>query len=663
MSAVDETATYYRTAQLDLTRADGDSRAVPAALSSETPVRRPGYEEVLVHEGAAVDLSRAADGLPLLWNHNAEQPIGLVKDVHLADGRLRGTLHFSANAKAQDVWPDVRDGFLKDVSIGYVIKKWEESDDSDQVRVTDWQLLEASIASVPADQTVGVNRKLEGSDMPVDEKTGSENTATDEPLNVLEFQANRERNIAQGIAKGIEQENQRVAALDALFFDYLDRGQEVADLREACIKRRGTSIEQATRALLDMVGNQHSIISRDFVQDEYNGTLDRATVDEIRKPHVEAGEDQQDKYNDIVEKALLVRIGTETDKAVIAEVRASEYSDMLVSEMAREFLSRNRISCKKLNREQLIGKAMSRGITHSTSDFANILENTANKSMLLGYAESPEVWPMIARTVSVPDFKSNSFVGLSEFGSLPEVKANGEYTHGTFADRKESAQLATFGRLFSISRQALANDDLSALGAQPRGMGRAASRTVGDKVFAVLTSNPTLNQDGTALFDASDHGNDVAHGSGGPPNVTTLDAARLAMATQKDQSSSTTSLNIRMARVIVPVALETTTNIIQAAEWDPAEGGTTSFRSPNPFRGTFDVVADARLDDADAAEWFASADPNVTDTLAACFLNGQTEPFLESQEGFEIDGMVYKVRIDCVALPLDFRGLYRNDGN
>ena len=53
----------------------------------------------------------------------------------------------------------------------------------------------------------------------------------------------------------------------------------------------------------------------------------------------------------------------------------------------------------------------------------------------------------------------------------------------------------------------------------------------------------------------------------------------------------------------------------------------------------------------------------MTDTLAACFLNGQTEPFMEQQEGFTTDGMSYKVRIDCVALPLDFRGLYRNDGN
>lgn len=665
---------YERTLVLDRANADEEARTVPAALSSEVEVERWFGREQLVHDDDAVDMSRTTDGLPMLFNHNSDLPIGVIRDIHLGDDRkLRGVLHFSKNAKASEVWGDVRDGFLKDISIGYRIQKWEEESDSDLVRVTRWMLHEASVVSVPADSTVGINRNMEGQRMSDTPKDKGGDSAHDDDLNVVDFQITRERNLKEGKQAGQKEERKRIADIRRTFGPHLTRGAEYTDLMDTCIEK-GVPVARSTDALLELIAGEHEPLSGDFQQDEYNGSLDRQSIDDIgpaaRKPatatrgtSVKMGADQQDKYNDIVEKAISVRVYAETDKDIIREVHASEYGSMMVSEMARDYLNRNRIDCRGLKREQLIGTAMSRAIIgHGTSDFANILENVANKSLLLGYEESPETWPMIARSISVPDFKSNSFVGLSEFGSLPEVKENGEYTYGTMSDRKESAQLATFGRLFSISRQALANDDLDSLGNIPRGIGRAASRTIGDKVYAVLTSNPTLNQDSTTLFHAN-HNNDVAGGSGAAPSVTTLDAARTAMATQKDQASATTSLNIRMARLIVPVALQTTADILMTSERDPAEGATTSFNSPNPFRGTFSVVADARLDDADAAEWFASADPNVTDTIGICFLNGQTQPFLEQQEKLEVDGITFKGRIDCVALALDFRGLYRNDGN
>ncbi|MBK8184897.1 MAG: HK97 family phage prohead protease [Candidatus Competibacteraceae bacterium] len=49
---------------------------------------------------------------------------------------------------------------LRDISIGYQINKWEEETNSDTVRVTEWELLEGSVVTVPADRTVGINRSL-----------------------------------------------------------------------------------------------------------------------------------------------------------------------------------------------------------------------------------------------------------------------------------------------------------------------------------------------------------------------------------------------------------------------------------------------------------------------------------------------------------------------
>ena len=75
----------------------------------------------------------------------------------------------------------------------------------------------------------------------------------------------------------------------------------------------------------------------------------------------------------------------------------------------------------------LVGAAFTRAIIgHTTSDFANVLRDAANKSAQLGYTEAPETWRQWARVVSVPDFKVNYFPQLSTFGDLDVVPEGGE---------------------------------------------------------------------------------------------------------------------------------------------------------------------------------------------------------------------------------------------
>lgn len=108
-------------------------------------------------------MSRAANGLPLLFNHDTDQPIGRIEDMALRkDGRLGGMIRFSRNARAQEVRMDVEDGILTDMSVGYRINKWveERAADAEKVtyRATNWTPMEGSIVPVPADHTVGINR-------------------------------------------------------------------------------------------------------------------------------------------------------------------------------------------------------------------------------------------------------------------------------------------------------------------------------------------------------------------------------------------------------------------------------------------------------------------------------------------------------------------------
>lgn len=143
---------------MTLERRDEAARTVEASLSSETPVHRPGLgNEILVHDLDAVDLSRCP--LPLLTSHDSTTtPVGIIENVRIVGGKLRGVLRFGGSSRALDVWEDVRAGILRSISIGYRILDGKASGDS--YRVTRWQPFEASLVAVPADPTVGIGRSM-----------------------------------------------------------------------------------------------------------------------------------------------------------------------------------------------------------------------------------------------------------------------------------------------------------------------------------------------------------------------------------------------------------------------------------------------------------------------------------------------------------------------
>ena len=82
----------YRELELDATRADSKRRTIDANLSSVEPVERVFGYEVLSYDRSAIDMRRAKSGLPLLFSHDPEQPIGLVNDIRIEGGKLVAAL-------------------------------------------------------------------------------------------------------------------------------------------------------------------------------------------------------------------------------------------------------------------------------------------------------------------------------------------------------------------------------------------------------------------------------------------------------------------------------------------------------------------------------------------------------------------------------------------
>lgn len=126
--------------------------------SSEEPVERWYGNEVLSHEPNAVRLKRAKAGaMPLLFNHNIDDPIGVITGARVEDNRLMVEAKLFATDRAAEVRQMIEGG-LRNVSLAYRINVIEENKKTETFRVTDWEPYEVSIVTVPADPTVGIGR-------------------------------------------------------------------------------------------------------------------------------------------------------------------------------------------------------------------------------------------------------------------------------------------------------------------------------------------------------------------------------------------------------------------------------------------------------------------------------------------------------------------------
>ncbi|WP_198651340.1 ClpP-like prohead protease/major capsid protein fusion protein [Salinicola sp. CPA57] len=326
------------------------------------------------------------------------------------------------------------------------------------------------------------------------------------------------------------------------------------------------------------------------------------------------------------------------------------YAGMTLMEMARASLAERGVGIASYSgdRMSIAGAAF----THTSSDFGHLLADVARRQMLKGYDEAEETFQKWTAQGSLPDFRPMQRVDLTTFPSLRKVREGAEYKYASVGDRGEQIMLATYGELLSITRQAIINDDLSALQRIPRMMGRAAIRTVGDLVYALLGSNPTMS-DNKKLF-SGDRNNQLAAGA---LSIARIDQAKTMMAMQKEGNAT---LNIRPKYHLTPVSMESTTKALYAAEFDPAMA---EARVPNPVRGLTEVIADARLDEQSKTTSYMAADPNQFDTIEVAYLDGNSSPYLEQQQGFTVDGAVFKVRMDAGVAPLSYRTMVKLLGN
>ena len=407
--------------------------------------------------------------------------------------------------------------------------------------------------------------------------------------------------------------NKRNADIKAVFAPF---GTTHNDLLVECLGDLSITAEQAKDKLLAKLGA---------------GTTPSATA----MPYAGNG----NIVGDSVKQSLLARAGIDKDKA---DAKDNAYNAMTLRELARASLVDRGISVSGQNAMSMVGLAF----THSSSDFGQILIDVAHKSLLKGWETAAENFDQFTSRGTLTDFRAAKRVGLGDFGHLPQVGEGEEYTYGTIGDEGASVALATYGQLFSITRQAIINDDMHLLTKIPEKMGQAARATIAKLVFALLTGNAKA-QDGKALFDAS-HKNTITNA--------VLDLANIDKGIQLMNgfvNARGEPLAIEPEFMLLPTSMYT--RGLQLIKSASVEGADANSGIINPLRDIVTPVKSARLQAADEKSWYLIN----KEAIEVSYLDGIDTPYMEQQQGFTVDGVSTKVRIDAGVNVIDYRGIVK----
>jgi hypothetical protein len=130
---------------------------------------------------------------------------------------------------------------------------------------------------------------------------------------------------------------------------------------------------------------------------------------------------------------------------------------------------------------------------------------------------------------------------------------------------------------------------------------------------------------------------------------------------RKQKGLQSEELNLAPAYLIVPTDLEQTAYQLTSSQYTPAtKTEVNEFRTGG--RTALEPIVEPVLDNNSATAWYLAANSSQVDTVEYCYLDGAEGPVIESEVGFEVDGLSFKCREDFATKVIDYRGLYKSNG-
>lgn len=650
---------------------NAQSRTVDVVWTTGARVRRydwwndRSYEEELVVSADAIDMQRLNAGAPVLNTHSSnrlEDQIGVVQRAWIDGDVGMATIRLSEREDVAGIVADIQAGVIRNISVGYNVTTYEVTEARnrtdggtvDLYRAVAWQPAELSFVPIPADAGAGTRSDPaaahgQGAACVFIHRAAAHHQEPSMPQASTEVGGtpavdNTAAAAAAPVASAATAADASTAAQEAIA-----GSARAADITELCVRhgvaqlaagliRDGRSVDQARAAVLDELSRRD------------------AAAGGHRNVRVETVRDELQTRRAGIEQAILHRIDTRTK----LDDNGRQFRGMSLLEIGRDFLEQHGVHTRGMDRMTLAQNMLhfrSPGML-GTSDFSTLFANVANKRLRGAYDENPGTYGIWARRApNAPDFKPIAVAQLSGAPDLLQVNEHGEFKYGAMTDAGETYAVITYGRIVSLTRQAIINDDLRAFDRLITAFGFASRRLENRLVYSQLTANAAMG-DGIALFEANTHKN-LATGAGSALQFSSLKTARAAMRVQKGLAGE--ELNLAPNYLIVPAALEQDAYQLTSSNYVPAkQSDVNEFRTGG--RTALEVVVEPVLDANSATAWYLAAANSQVDTVEYCYLDGAEGPVIESEMGFETDGVSWKCRLDFASKPIDWRGLYRAAG-
>lgn len=320
-------------------------------------------------------------------------------------------------------------------------------------------------------------------------------------------------------------------------------------------------------------------------------------------------------------------------------------------------------TARRMSGDELLQELFNRQYYNPTSAFPTILDNAINKAYVEGHRTVAVTFDQWTKKGSLKDFKihDNNYLA-GPVGDFLEVPEGGELKNDIPKDAKRpTRRLKTYGKQFTLSRQAFINDDIDLVTRIPARYAAAARRTINTQCYQILMKNPPI-YDGQALF-SSGHCNILSKGTGITKEA--MQAMIMALSTQKDQFDQ--PIIVRPATLLVPAGYAFDMYTLFNSPTVHTADNTQAVNPLYQYRTQIKVVEDPTINSlaggfGNIMPWFLVGATEDTDFMEVDYLNGQEIPIIRRMETPGQLGFVWDIYVDWGIHVMDFRGAIKNPG-
>ena len=433
------------------------------------------------------------------------------------------------------------------------------------------------------------------------------------------------------VKRAIEAERQRIADITSMCRDF--------DVDPKSYIESGATMDNVRAAILDKL----------------------RTTDSPVKTGVHVTDSGEDEFRRDASDGLLLRGGVQPENAGDG---ARRFSGMTLRDLAIECLERGGMDdARYLSTDDILREVCTRQYFNPTAAFPTILDNAIQKAYVQGHRTVPVTFDQWTKKGSLKDFKvhDNNYL-YGPVGEFLEVPEGGELKNDIPTDAKRpTRRIKTYGKQFTLIRQAFINDDIDLVTRIPARYAAAARKTINSQCCRILMDNPTI-YDGKPLFHAS-HKNVLTTGTGITKDA--MQAMIMALSTQKDEFDQ--AIIVRPAKLLLPAGYSFDIYTLFNSPTINTTGNTQAVNPLYRYKDSIAIVEEPTFNAlaggfGNVMPWWLFGATEDTDFIEVDYLNGQEIPTIRRMETPGQLGFVWDIYLDWGINVMDFRGAIKNPG-